>query len=125
MGDIKTIILSVISIMLTALVTWGIERLISYLNTKIKNEKINLYLDEIGETIIRSVNKTNQIFVDELKKEGKFDKENQKIALENTLIDVKNTLSYQTKKFIEENYADMDTLIKTHIENCISNKKNW
>jgi len=52
------------------------------------NEKLNKYITMLTDTITKCVIATNQTYVEELKKQGKFDEEAQKIAFEKTLFAV-------------------------------------
>ena len=50
------------------------------LSTKAKNDLTEKYINMLSETITKCVVATNQTYVETLKKQGKFDKEAQKIA---------------------------------------------
>lgn len=79
--DWQSILLSVLSIVLTALVTWGAERLIALINSKISNTKYSKYLTEAVQIVTRAVKTTYQTYVQALKDKDMFDKESQLQAL--------------------------------------------
>ncbi len=118
------VLISIIGIVLTAFVSWGIERLISWLNTKIDNEKVASLLTSALETVETCVKSTYQTYVETLKEEGSFDAEAQKTALNKALDEIKETLSEEATKYIEENFGDLDEWIATQIEAAIYTLKN-
>ncbi|MDR1914405.1 MAG: hypothetical protein LBQ68_08010 [Clostridiales bacterium] len=84
--------------------------------TQIQNEKARLYLEELTGTVSAAVAQTSQTYVDELKKNGTFDKEAQKIALEKAKQTAFNTLTPAAKSFISEAYSNMKNDLNTAIE---------
>lgn len=122
------IILNIISCLVTAviipLITLLGAKLISWLNTKIKNEKASKLLNDINEIILNAVKCTFQSYVDTLKKEGKFDKDVQVIALNKAKEVVLIELSTELKEFITTNYGDLDSYLTTSIESTIDTLKN-
>ena len=56
----QAILLSVISIVLTALVSWGAERLIALINSKLANSNYAKYLSSVVDVITRGVKTTYQ-----------------------------------------------------------------
>ena len=80
-------------------------------------------LAAIDQLVTDSVNYVSQTFVDALKKDGDFSAENQKIALELALENIKTTLSEEAKEFIMANYGDMQAWLITKVEARIKENK--
>ena len=74
------------------------------------------YLNMLTETVADCVMATNQTYVDALKKEGKFDAEAQKVALQTTYDEVMKLLNAEAKEYLTEASGDLEALIKTKIE---------
>ena len=69
----------------------------------------------------RAVITTNQTFVNELKKQGKFDKEAMEVAYNKTFNSIIASLSQSFFEYIDEEAIDIDTLLKNMIETSV----NW
>ena len=69
----------------------------------------------------KAVITTNQTFVNELKKQGKFDKEAMKEAYNKTFDSIVASLSQSFFEYIDEEAVDIDALLKNMIETSV----NW
>ena len=69
----------------------------------------------------RAVITTNQTFVNELKKQGKFDKEAMEAAYNKTFNSIVASLSQSFFEYIDEETVDIDALLKNMIETSV----NW
>ena len=69
----------------------------------------------------KAVITTNQTFVNELKKQGKFDKEAMEEAYNKTFNSIVASLSQSFFEYIDEENIDIDTLLKNMIETSV----NW
>ena len=69
----------------------------------------------------KAVITTNQTFVNELKKQGKFDKEAMEAAYNKTFNSIVASLSQSFFEYIDEENIDIDTLLKNMIETSV----NW
>ena len=69
----------------------------------------------------KAVITTNQTFVNELKKQGKFDKEAMEVAYNKTFNSIVASLSQSFFEYIDEENIDIDTLLKNMIETSV----NW
>ena len=69
----------------------------------------------------KAVITTNQTFVDELKKQGKFDKEAMQEAYRRTYESIIALLSQSFFEYIDEENVDIDMLLKNMIEASV----NW
>lgn len=122
--NFQTILLSTLGTILTALATWGVERLIAWLNTKIKDQKALTYLNNAISVVTSVVKATYQTYVEALKNENMFTKEAQEQALNKAVEQAKSTMSAEMKNFIAENYGDLTEWIKLQIESAIYSLKN-
>lgn len=122
--NFQTILLSTLGTILTALATWGVERLIAWLNTKIKDQKALTYLNNAISVVTSVVKATYQTYVEALKNENMFTKEAQEQALNKAVEQAKATMSAEVKNFITENYSDLTEWIKLQIESAIYSLKN-
>lgn len=122
--NFQTILLSTLGTILTALATWGVERLIAWLNTKIKDQKALTYLNNAISVITSVVKAIYQTYVEALKNENMFTKEAQEQALNKAVEQAKTTMSAEVKNFITENYGDLTEWIKLQIESAIYSLKN-
>ena len=96
------------------------------LKKKIDNELLCKYVDMLAETVCTCVVATNQTYVNELKRQGKFDKEAQRVAFEMTYNAVMAILSDEAVKYLTVFYGDLNTTIVELIENSVNaeNKNN-
>lgn len=119
-----TIFWSAIGTVVTALVSWGVSRLIAWLNTKIKDEKMRTHASNLIQIIYSAVQAIQQTFVDALKDDGKFDEKEQKEAKEKCVQIVMSQLTPELKSYITENFGDIQAYISNQIEAVIYNLKN-
>ena len=101
------------------MLSWLTSVIISWLNTKIKDQKLRTLTTKLTELISSCVNALTQTTVEELKKAGKFDAEAAKKIKEECIKLIKTQLSEDLKKFIMETYGDLDEYLSTQIENFI------
>lgn len=122
------IILNIISIVVTAiilpLISYAGARLITWLNTKIKDENAKQQLTVATDIVTNAVRSVFQTYVETLKKNGTFDKESQKVALIKAKDDALAQMSDEIKDYITKNYGDLETWITTQIESTINILKN-
>lgn len=95
----------------------GLPYLLVLLAKKIKNEKL---LKFIGNIVEQSVLTVKQTFVQSLKEEGKFDKDAQSEAFSRCMKSIVSMLSEEAKKFIVNNFGDLETYLTTLIESKVS-----
>ena len=67
----------------------------------------------------KAVITTNQTFVNELKKQGRFDKEAMEEAYNKTFNSIVASLSQSFFEYIDEEAIDIDTLLKNMIETSV------
>lgn len=114
------IILGILGIVLSALGTY-----VTYLvNKHFKDGKGKDIFNSLITLVRNSVLEVYQTYVEALKKEGKFDLESQKKALEKGLALVKANMSKEIENWLKENYDDVDVYLKSLIESQIGFLKN-
>ena len=122
------ILLNILSIVVMAvilpLVSYGISRLIAYLNTKVKDEKTKVYLSQATEVVNNVVRMVFQTYVDTLKKNASFDESAQLEALNKAKEKIMSLLNKEVIEFINKNYGDINNWITTQIESTINVLKN-
>ena len=122
------ILLNVLSVVVTAiilpLISLAGTKLINFLSTKIKNKKANNILETATNIVINAVKSDFQTYVDALKKEGKFDKESQLVALNKAKEMALGQMTEDVKTFINKSYGDLDSWLSTQIEATIDTLKN-
>lgn len=114
------IIVGIIGVLLT-----GLGTLITFLiNKYIKNDKLKTILSSLNETVRNAVSEVYQTYVEALKKDGMFDAEKQKEALNKALEIIKTNLPTDVMNWVKENYSDIDSYLKSQIEAAIGLLKN-
>ena len=81
------------------------------------------YITMLSKTITDCVIATNQIYVDSLKAQGKFDAEAQKKAFNMTLTAVLSILNDEAKEYLTAIYGDLNTYITKQIEAAVNKNK--
>lgn len=116
-------ILGVVGTALAGLITYGVERLVSWLKNKTRNDKLNAALDFVAEMVNTAVVQTNQTFVDQLKKDGEFNKHNQEEAFRQTMEVTLDLIPKKIQDFLGKTYGDLDGLLTSLIESAVSRNK--
>lgn len=122
--DWQSLLLSLLSVVLTALVGWLSERLISLINAKISNTKYAQYLKDALDIVTRAVKATYQTYVEALKNQNMFTEEAQKEALTRAKNMVLTQLSKDSQNFIESNFGNVEMWIQESIEAVLYDLKN-
>ena len=122
------ILLNILSIVLMTvilpLLSYGVTRLITYLNSKIKDEKAKKLIIQATEIVTNAVKTVFQTYVDSLKKSGDFNKDSQLEALEKAKDIALSQLNEDIKEYITKNYGDINIWLTTQIEATIDSLKN-
>ncbi len=122
------ILINIISVVVTSiiipLITILGSKLISWISSKIKNEKAEGFLTQATEAVINAVRSVFQTYVEQLKKEGTFDAEKQKTALLKAKDLALCQMTEDVKSFIHYNFGDLQTWLTTTIEATINKLKN-
>lgn len=94
------------------------------INKYVKNDKLKTILNSLNETVRNAVSEVYQTYVEALKKDGMFDAEAQKEALNKALIIIKTNLPTGALDWVKENYSDIDAYFRSLIEATIGLLKN-
>ena len=101
---------------------------ICVMTNKVAKDAVRLAPSKYSEIIYglenivsKAVITTNQTFVNELKKQGRFDKEAMQEAYRRTYESIIASLSQSFFEYIDEETIDIDTLLKNMIETSV----NW
>lgn len=121
--EVLNIIWSAVGVVITGLLSWATTALVGLLNSKIKDTKVKKWATDIAQIVMNSVMTITQTYVDNLKKENAFTKEAQKEAFNQCLTLVQNQLTPELKKYIEDNFGDIQVYLKTQIEAMIKSLK--
>lgn len=121
--DWANVVKQIFELVVFPLLGIGTTYLIVLINIKIKelkkksdNDLEKKYLDMLNNTITDCVLATNQTYVNELKKQGKFDMDAQKIAFQKTYENVMALLTDEAKKYLAEALGDLQTYVNNKIE---------
>lgn len=122
--EILNIILSAVSLIVTGLVGWGVKAFTKWVSSKIEDKTVANHLIQITTIITDAVQSIFQSFVENLKKDGKFDKATQQEAKNAALNIINNQLTPELKDYITKNYGDLTSWLSNKIESAIYGLKN-
>ena len=123
MEFINVVIFPALATVLTGLASWGVAVLVSWLNLKIKNEKVRVALNNVRDIIAAEVAETTQIFVDDLKKNGEFSPAMQREAFSKTLERINRQLTAEAAEAVNEITDDAQAWLIAEIEKAVKNSK--
>ena len=122
------ILLNILSVVVSAVVLPLISligaKLVSFINTKINDEKASKLLSKATEIVTNAVRSVFQTYVEALKKNGTFDKESQISALNQAKTIAISQMTDEVKDYISATYGDLDNWLSTNIEATINTLKN-
>lgn len=104
--EIFNILMSALGVIVTSLAGFIATKLTQFISNKIENEKIANNLILLTKIVTDCVQEIYQTFVDSLKKEGKFDKEAQKVAFDTCLAKITSKLTPELVTFITKNFGN-------------------
>jgi len=120
-------------IVLTTILPIITAYVVNFIKTKIKesdiiadatqNENITKIIETALSDVMDAVLYINQIYVDALKSNGKFDKDAQKNAFNRAYVEAMNMISDESKKIIEQVYGSFDKWLKLKIETSVNMAK--
>lgn len=114
------IILGIMGVLIT-----GLGTLITFLiNKYVKNDQLKRILSSLNETVRNAVSEVYQTYVEALKDANMFTEAAQKKALEKALVIIKNNLPADVMAWVQENYTDIDSYLKSLVEAAIGLLKN-
>ena len=93
------------------------------INKYIKNDQVKTIVNSLHDLVKNCVNEIYQTYVEGLKKDGMFDKAAQEQALQMCLDKIMNQMPSDVKKWLDQNYPDIQAYLKTLIESSIATLK--
>lgn len=123
MNDILIKILVSVGILVLTNVFVYISNLSKEKVAKIENIKVREAIDKLLDIITKCVSATNQEFVGDLKKQGKFDKDQQEEAWNKTKNKINKILDDESREILEKAYGDLNSYINQTIEDEVTNQK--
>lgn len=118
-----TIILFTIAGGVSTIIGIYFKKLADHISAKTKNEKYSTIINNINDIVQAAVMATQQTFVDNLKKDGKFNPEAQKEAFNKTFNEVKAQITPELENAVNEIVKDFDKWLETQIEATIKKIK--
>ena len=122
--ELVTILWGALGTLVTAFIGWLSTTAIIWLNNKIKDQKLARWSSAIAKIIFDAVQTVQQTFVDEMKKSGKFDAEAAKRAKDKAMAIIKGQLTEELRKYITDNFGDMEEWLMNQIEAVIGQLKH-
>lgn len=122
MNYINDIFIALVGL-LTAFLVRLIEKKTKEITASTKNNKVDKYIEMLSSTITECVISTNQVYVDVLKKNNKFNEKEQKEAFAKTYENIMSILSEDAIECLAEVYGDLTLYITTRIEAEVKKKK--
>lgn len=90
---------------------------------KIENIKVREASYKLLDIITKCVSATNQEFVGDLKKAGKFDRDKQEEAWNKTKSKINKILDKESREILEKAYGDFNSYINQSIEDEVTKQK--
>lgn len=84
---------------------------------------MSVAIERVAEIIDAAVKVINQNFVDQMKKDGKFDKDAQRKALEEALKIAEAMITDEVRDIIKDNFGDVNEYLRAIIEKTVANLK--
>lgn len=122
--DWQSIIIKIVSALLATLGAWVLAKVKSLINIKIKNEKTRNLLQGATNVVSNAVKATYQTYVESIKGTDAWTKDAQEEALKLAIAAARMQLSADVEKFINDNFGDVETWIKSQIEATLYDLKN-
>lgn len=120
---LNTIIEAVGAVVLVIVTSILLPRLQIAIENKIDNDEYNAAIDNVFNQVTTSVQYIEQTFVTQLKKDGKWNSETQKEALNKAIDAVLKNLSQSTMDYLTNNIDDVTGFIAQQIESKICSSK--
>ena len=120
---IETLVLTPLIVAVSSFLIALIRKQTLKIEEKIKDEKIKGMLSTAESVVSQVVATVSQTYVDALKKNGKFGKDEQEKAFEMSKNKINKLLTIDVIQALQENYGNIDEWIVTKIEETISKSK--
>jgi len=125
-AELFSIVLSIVSLVITGLATWGMTELTSYLKEKTNSTKMNKFFDLAKDAVITAVKETMQTYVNSLKDSGEWSEENEEIARKKALLKAQNLMGIAAWEAINQllsSTGGADNWILTRIDAVLEEVK--
>lgn len=119
------VLIEVVNVAFKAVIMLAIPYISSVIGKKIRNDHVRRLVDQGEAFVTKSINMVQQTFVEDLKKQGKFDAESQAIAFKQCYDNWMAMASDEVKCAILNEVGDLDAWLETMIEAGIAEEKNW
>lgn len=119
------VLIEVVNLVFKAVIALMIPYVSSVIGNKIRNDHIRKLVEKGESFVTKSIEMVQQTFVEDLKKQGKFDAESQAIAFKQCYDNWMSMASDEIKCAIMNEVGDLDAWLETMIEAGIAEKKNW
>ena len=123
MREFLYIVLIVCIPYLAALINRLIGAAVDALAAHVKNEKAGKCLREVGDAVADAVDAMNQKYVNDLKKDGKFNEDKQKEILQRAVSAALKSLSSDAQEYLKNTYGDTTAYLENRIEAQIGKNK--
>lgn len=119
-AELQEIIFTALGTVLTGLIGYGFFLLRTFTLSKIRNEELKTIAEVSFEIVGTAVADVSENFVKELKKDGKFSKEDARTALELAKSKAKQQISKRAKELIEKHHGDFEKWLEQQIESFVA-----
>lgn len=123
MSQFYAILWSAVGIIVTGLASWLTAVGVNFLNKKIKDRELSRLSSEVFNIIMSAVQTVFQTFVDTMKKAGTFDEAAAKEAKLKAYKIATSQFNEEIRKYIEDNFGDIEAYVMNQIEAMIYNLK--
>lgn len=118
--NLLSVLVAAVGAGLSTLIGLLFKRLADNVKAKTKNEKVNEVLYRVRNLVQDAVLTVQQTFTEQLKKDGKFDKEQQKIAFQKAIDIILANLTEEAKDILNEIYGDVYKWLEVQVESIIA-----
>lgn len=122
LNALATLLAALISVA-TPFLILVLKNLANQLKAKTNSELAHKYIDEFDNAVTTAVTAVTQTYVDDLKKENAFSKENQEEALYKAKMIALQIMTEETKTFITNAYGDLPQYLTAKIEQTVRAQK--
>lgn len=123
MNDILVKVLTSVGILVLANLFVYIGNLSKEKINSIENKKVRDATAKLLDIVTKCVGATNQEFVGDLKKEGKFDRDQQEEAWNKTKNKINKILDDESREILEKAYGDLNDYINQALEDEVKRQK--
>lgn len=110
------VLIQIIEMLVGLMVTAGIPYLFALLRSRVQHNKAQQYLDRAEEYLTSAVAMVNQTFVDQLKKDGRFDTNNQAAAFNMAMDAWLEMMSEDMKNVVTDEVGNFTAWAEAQIE---------